>query len=347
MSAANHQVQVSWAPPTSNGGSPVTGYRIRIWAYGNVLKLVTVAASERSATISNLPDDIDIRVDVHTVTSAGESPRAVLSGHIKDTQVSASSIGVSGVLYPVRDGYGDSVLLAIRLSERADVVLVIKSSSGTTWLTKAFSYATGDQAVAWTGRNGPKVAAPGSYEARWSIVDLRGNRRTIIQPITVSSKRIVSTTISRAYAPQNGAGNCVEWNAAAGYAAGHWDCQPTARGAYRLDVDAGYRQYWAYQMSASTSGFREITDVKIRVCGTVTAGDAGDIYMWANDDYGFRTWDRQSGENSTCRDVVVPDPTSVSIYPTVTLKIQVDGYSDPLVWTITSITVMVTGTVLK
>jgi hypothetical protein len=286
-------------------------------------------------------------VDVHTVTTAGESAKASINARILDTTVSAATIGVSGILYPVRDGYGDLVSLGITLFERANATLTIQSGSGITWLSKSYSYAKGSIVVSWNGRIGSKTAAAGTYKAKWVITDLQGNKRTIVQSISVSAKRIVSVSQSRAYAPQKGAGSCVEWDSAAGSGAGYWRCAATANGTYRLDVDAGYDQQWQYTMAAPISGFREITGVEIRVCGTVSAGDAGDIYLWGDNINDYRTWDRISGDTTTCRDVQLSDPGAVASNPAIWLYVRAQGGGDPLLWTVTSITVTVTGTVLK
>jgi len=308
---------------------------------------VTVASTARSATINNLPNQVDVRVDVHTVTTAGESAKASINARILDTTVSAAAIGVSGILYPVRDGYGDLVSLGITLFERADATLTIQSGSGITWLSKSYSYAKGSVVASWNGRSGSKTAAAGTYKARWVITDLQGNKRTIVQTISVSVKRIVSVSQSRAYAPQKGAGSCVEWESAAGSGAGYWPCAATPKGSYRLDVDAGYSQFWGYQMAAPISGFREISAVEIRVCGTTSAGDAGDIYLWSDDDFNYRTWDRIAGDTTTCRDVQISYPSAVASDPTVWLRVWAQGGGDPLAFVVTSITVTVTGTVLK
>ena len=347
VEASNSQVQLSWGAPSSDGGSPITGYRIRIWALGNVIRSTLVAPTATSAVLTSLPNEVDIRADVHAVTSAGESERASVAGRMRDTAVSAVSIGVSGVLYPVRDGYGDVISLGVTLSERADVTLIIQSSTGTTWLTKNYSYAKGNLVTTWNGRSGSKTAGAGTYTAKWKITDVYGNTRTINQPIAVSSKQIVSSSSSRSYAPQKGAGSCYEWDADAGPGAGYWRCAATVKGAYRLDVDAGYDQEWHYTMAAPISGFREITGVEIRVCGTVSAGDAGDVYLWSDNDNDYRTWDRISGDTTTCRDVQLSDPSAVASNPAIWLYVQAQGGGDPLLWTVTSITVTVTGTVLK
>ncbi len=346
-SATNHQIQVAWAAPATDGGSPISAYKIRVWALGNVIRSIQVLATDRAATISGLPNEIDVHVDVHAVTTAGESPKARVSGRILDTVVSASAIGVSGVLYPVRDGYGDLVSLGITLNERADVTLKIQSSAGTTWLTKTYSYAKGSLIASWTGRSGTKTAGAGTYKAKWIITDLQGNTRTITQSISVSSKQIVSVSKSRAYVPQKGAGSCVEWDAAAGSEDGYWRCAATVNGAYRLDVDAGYSQLWQYAMAAPVSGFREVSGVEIRVCGTVSGGDAGDVYLWSDDAYDYRTWERVSGDTTTCRDIQLVDPSAVASDPTIALYVLAQGGGDPLLWVVTSITITVTGTVLK
>lgn len=251
------------------------------------------------------------------------------------------------MLYPVRDGYGDLISFGITLSERANVVLTIESSAGTTWLTKKYSYAKGNLVTTWNGRSGNSTAGAGAYTAKWMITDVYGNTRTINQPITVSSKQIVTSSSSRSYAPQKGAGSCYEWDADAGSSAGYWRCPATTKGAYRLDVDAGYDQEWRYTMAAPISGFREITGVEIRVCGTVSAGDAGDVYLWSDNIYDYRAWERTSGDTATCRDVQLSDPSVVESNSAIWLFVRAQGGGDPLLWTVTSITVTVTGTVLK
>lgn len=347
LSASNHQLRAQWVAPTFDGGSAVTEYRLRVWALGNVIRTVSIPASGRVATILSLPNEVDVRIDVHAVTAAGESVAGSAAGRIRDTEVSVESSGVPGVLYPVRDGYGDSISVGILLRERVNVSLKIQSSAGATWITKSYAYAKGDLVLSWNGRSGTKIAGAGSYTATWTVTDLYGNRKQIKQPITVSSKKIVSTSMSRAYSPQKGAGSCYKWNPFAGSGSGITGCAPTANGAYRLDVGTGFIQRWHYVMVAPISGLREVTAVKIRVCGTSSAGDEGDVFLWSDDFSNYRSWERTSGDTTTCRDVQLTDPSAVAAAPTISLYVQAQGGDDPVLWVVTSIAVIVTGTVLK
>jgi hypothetical protein len=347
LAAGNHQIRVQWVAPASDGGSALTAYRLRVWALGNVIRTVSIPPTERTATILSLPNEVDVRIDVHAVTSAGESVAGSASGRVRDTEVSAESSGNPGVLYPFRDGYGDLVSVGVLLRERVDVSFKLQSRTGTTWLTKNYAYAKGDLSLSWNGRSGTKIAGAGTYTATWTVTDLYGNRKQIKQTINVSSKKIVSTSMSRTYSPQKGAGSCYKWDFFAGPDSGVTSCAATPNGAYRLDVSTGFTQRWQYVMAAPISGLRGITGVEIRVCGTISTGDTGDVFLWSDDISNYRSWERINGDTPTCRDVQLTDPNAVKSAPSIALHVQAQGGDDPVLWVVTSITITVTGTVLK
>jgi hypothetical protein len=64
------QVSVTWAAPASDGGAPITSYRI---SASPAVPVVSVAGSARSAVVAGLADGTPYKVLVSAVSSAGAS----------------------------------------------------------------------------------------------------------------------------------------------------------------------------------------------------------------------------------------------------------------------------------
>lgn len=111
----NEQVAVSWSPPSSDGGAPVSSYRV--YRDGQVVRVVTTPAT-RSFTDTGLANGTTYRYQVAAVNPAGEGPRSaaisVMAGTPRpDAQVSRSRSGP----FVGADVFATSVTAAQTLSQ--------------------------------------------------------------------------------------------------------------------------------------------------------------------------------------------------------------------------------------
>ncbi len=75
--AGENRVAVSWAPPASNGGNPLTGYQIELYRGSTPADSKSTAASTRQTTFTNLDPDTAYTVLVSAKNSQGlSSPTA-------------------------------------------------------------------------------------------------------------------------------------------------------------------------------------------------------------------------------------------------------------------------------
>ena len=84
VTTADRALTVTWEPPPSNGGAPVTGYEIRRSATSATSGFTTVVASAdpatRSYTLSGLTNGTFYWISVSAVTSAGVGAASVVAG---------------------------------------------------------------------------------------------------------------------------------------------------------------------------------------------------------------------------------------------------------------------------
>jgi len=162
----------------------------------------SVVASD-AAGIRDVRFHIDGRL-VHTDTSAPYSASLNLSAFPNGTRTFSATVtdmfgrqvtrqvpfvldrtppAISGfsfspsLFYPIiRDGIRDNMTVRATISERANVQLLVYSSTGAVWATRSANFPAGALSIAWNGR-GPNNSAPvpGRYTFRLRVQDPAGN----------------------------------------------------------------------------------------------------------------------------------------------------------------------------
>jgi flagellar hook assembly protein FlgD len=134
----------------------------------------------------------------HSVLVRGSVWRHVT---VDDRAPSIGSLSAGSAVYPVRDGYRDTVPVRFRLGERAAVKFVIRDSAGRKVRTVASHRSAGHVTLTWSGRDASGHIAPaGRYGWTLSARDEVGNVSHVRSGhVVVSAKRLVahSTTITR------------------------------------------------------------------------------------------------------------------------------------------------------
>lgn len=91
-SAGFEQVSVSWVAPKSDGGAPVTGYRLTT---SPATQAVTVSGGARSATVTGLSDGTTYQVRAAAVNSAGRGKAGASSSVTPQVTVPGAPVGVT------------------------------------------------------------------------------------------------------------------------------------------------------------------------------------------------------------------------------------------------------------
>jgi hypothetical protein len=81
-SAGAGSAVVRWAAPTSNGGSAVTAYQVRVYRGSAYVKTVTVSPRSSAVTIGGLARRAGHRFVVLAINAAGASPASSWSGTV-------------------------------------------------------------------------------------------------------------------------------------------------------------------------------------------------------------------------------------------------------------------------
>ncbi len=73
---------VAWSAPASDGGSPITGYKVIPFLGASAQTPTSVSGSATSATVTGLTNNVDYTFKVAAVTAAGTGPESAASGAV-------------------------------------------------------------------------------------------------------------------------------------------------------------------------------------------------------------------------------------------------------------------------
>ena len=116
-----------------------------------------------------------------------------------DTMVQASGFMTNyGTIYPVVDGYRDSIDIRATRGETASASIAIYNPAGTKIRTLTVPSGTGQYSVAWNGKNTAGTIQPaGKYKIISTVTDTSGNKLSDTRYVTVSSKKLVTKTFTQ------------------------------------------------------------------------------------------------------------------------------------------------------
>ena len=110
--------------------------------------------------------------------------------------VEAHAVGVSaGSIYPVKDGYRDTVTLSGHRDESIAVTISIYNSSNKRVRLATKSSATGAYSYVWNGRDSKGAVLPaGKYRVVQKLVDTSGTTKSFTAYVNLSTKKLVTVT---------------------------------------------------------------------------------------------------------------------------------------------------------
>ena len=132
----------------------------------------------------------------NTVLAGSESDPATGGITVDPDSVEAHAVGVSaGSIYPVKDGYRDTVTLSGNRDESIAVTISIYNSSNKRVRLATKSSATGSYSYVWNGRDSKGAVLPaGKYRVVQKLVDTSGTTKSFTAYVNLSTKKLVTVT---------------------------------------------------------------------------------------------------------------------------------------------------------
>jgi flagellar hook assembly protein FlgD len=111
---------------------------------------------------------------------------------------SLTGLNYGGIVYPVRDGYKDTLTLRFRLGEHAATHFTVRDGHGHVVRTITAVRNAGQESFTWNGRNSRnRTVAAGNYTWQLTARDVAGNSSgTARHKVVVSGKRLVNRSVN-------------------------------------------------------------------------------------------------------------------------------------------------------
>lgn len=132
----------------------------------------------------------------NTVLTGSESDPATGGITVDPDSVEAHAVGVSaGSIYPVKDGYRDTVTLSGNRDEAIAVTISIYNSNNKRVRLAAKSSSAGAYSYVWNGRDSKGAVLPaGKYKVVQKLVDTFATTKSFTAYVNLSTKKLVTVT---------------------------------------------------------------------------------------------------------------------------------------------------------
>jgi hypothetical protein len=160
--------------------------------------LATGPAPTFNASLSNLP------LGTHELSAHYSGDGNYRPGHsrslyvtVRQNQLEAAGIGTSTTnIYPVVDGYRDTVAIRGNRLEPISLVARVFSPSGSLVSSQSVARGTGSYSLTWNGRTASGALLPaGHYRVDQALTDSEGLRRVFSTTVYLSWRKLVDRTV--------------------------------------------------------------------------------------------------------------------------------------------------------
>jgi hypothetical protein len=90
------QVQLSWIPPNSDGGAPISGYQIETATGGGPWTIATTTGASTTTTLTGLTNGTGYQFRIAAINPAGAGPASEASGTLIPRTIPGAPTGVTG-----------------------------------------------------------------------------------------------------------------------------------------------------------------------------------------------------------------------------------------------------------